>query len=49
MGHFRPINDVCAMSAFHPIETKLPILIRVITEMKNPDMLGGFDRGSVLG
>jgi hypothetical protein len=23
MGHFRPINDVCAMSAFHPIATKL--------------------------
>ena len=22
-GHFRPINDVCAMSAFHPIATKL--------------------------
>ena len=21
-GHFRPINDVCAMSAFHPIATK---------------------------
>ena len=23
MGHFRPINDVCAMSAFHPIATEL--------------------------
>ncbi len=23
LGHFRPINDVCAMSAFHPIATKL--------------------------
>ena len=23
MGHFRQINDVCAMSAFHPIATKL--------------------------
>ena len=22
-GHFRPINDVCAMSAFHPIATEL--------------------------
>ena len=22
-GHFRPTNDVCAMSAFHPIATKL--------------------------
>jgi hypothetical protein len=22
-GHFRPINDVCAMSAFHSIATKL--------------------------
>ena len=22
-GHFRPINDVCAMSVFHPIPTKL--------------------------
>jgi len=22
-GHFRPINDVCAMFAFHPIATKL--------------------------
>jgi hypothetical protein len=22
-GHFRPINDVCALSAFHPIATKL--------------------------
>jgi hypothetical protein len=23
LGHFRPINDVCAMSAFHPIATEL--------------------------
>jgi len=23
MGHFRPINDVCAMSAFHAIATEL--------------------------
>jgi hypothetical protein len=23
LGHFRQINDVCAMSAFHPIATKL--------------------------
>jgi len=22
-GHFRPINDVCAMSAFHPFATEL--------------------------
>ncbi len=22
VGHFRPINDVCVMSAFHPIATK---------------------------
>jgi hypothetical protein len=23
LGHFRPINDICAMSAFHPIATEL--------------------------
>jgi hypothetical protein len=23
LGHFRPINDVCAMSAFHPIAAEL--------------------------
>jgi hypothetical protein len=23
VGHFRPIDDVCAMSVFHPIATKL--------------------------
>jgi hypothetical protein len=23
LGIFRPINDVCVMSAFHPIATKL--------------------------
>jgi hypothetical protein len=23
MGHFRPIDDVCAMSAFRPIATEL--------------------------
>jgi hypothetical protein len=23
LGHFRPIDDVCAMSAFHQIATKL--------------------------
>ena len=23
LGHFRQINDVCAMSAFHPSATKL--------------------------
>jgi hypothetical protein len=23
MGHFRPFNNVCVMSAFHPIATKL--------------------------
>ena len=23
LGHFRPINDVCATSAFRPIATKL--------------------------
>jgi hypothetical protein len=22
-GHFRPIDDICAMSAFHPIANKL--------------------------
>jgi hypothetical protein len=29
-GHFRPINDNCAMSAFHPIATKRQVTRRAM-------------------
>ena len=40
LGHFRPINDVCAMSAFHPTATKL---LHSIAYTLRPDCLSAID------